>query len=362
MNLTSHRISNFRNIDQIEFFPENGVNVIYGRNGQGKTNLLESIFILTGAKSFRARRDIDLVTHGESFSIIDSTFFLEMREQRIRITISDKGRVAQRNRGTETKAATLAGVFCCVLFSPEHLMLIKGSPDQRRRFIDTALCQISPRYLVELKRYTRLLQQKNRTLKDSYRNTELYDVLDVYDNQIAEAARVVTYMRKNFCDSLLELASQDYMAIAAEGEELHFEYLSTLFSSETFEMEEALERLNLSRQTDIAAGFSLLGPHRDDLTVTIDGVNARTFASQGQQRTAVLALKLAEASIMERSLGEKPLLLLDDVLSELDGVRQDYLITRLIGCQSIITGCDPSLITKRVEASLFEIDRGRLVR
>ena len=361
MNLINLKLFRFRNIDDIEFVPVPSVNVIYGKNGQGKTNLLESIFILTGAKSFRARKDSELIKHQETNSIIDSLFNLEQREQRIRITISEKGRVGQRNRGTEVKAATLAGVFCCVLFSPEHLMLIKGSPDQRRRFIDTALCQISPKYLLELKKYTRLLLQKNKALKDGYRNRQIYDMLDVYDRQLAEAARVVTYMRKNFCDNLLSLAREDYLAISGGNEELSFNYQSTLFLGDSFDEEEAIKKLQENRQYDIAAGFSTLGPHRDDLNVTINGINARVYASQGQQRTAVLAMKLAEAAIMERSLGEKPVLLLDDVLSELDENRQDFLIGRLNGSQSIITGCDPSLVSRRVSASLFEINEGRLV-
>ena len=361
MRLINLNLSRFRNIEEIEFSPQNGVNVIFGRNGQGKTNLLEGIFILTGAKSFRARKDSELIKYGEDSSVIDSLFFLEMREQRIKITISDKGRIAQRNRGSEVKAATLAGVFCCVLFSPEHLMLIKGSPEQRRKFIDMALCQISPKYLLELKRYSRLLQQKNSALKDAYRNSQMNDILDVYDNQLSEAARVVTYMRKNFCENLLMLAREDYLAISGESEELSFSYISSLFTDDDMTVEEGIKRLSGCRQTDIYAGFSTLGPHRDDLSVSINGISARTYASQGQQRTAVLAMKLAEASIMERSLGEKPVLLLDDVLSELDGKRQDYLINRLVGSQAIITSCDPTLISRRIQSSLYEIENGRLI-
>ncbi|MCL1829839.1 MAG: DNA replication/repair protein RecF [Oscillospiraceae bacterium] len=359
MNLINLSLQRFRNIKELEFTPENGVNVIYGANGQGKTNLLESIFILTGAKSFRARKDNEMIMQGEVSSVIDGIFNLEQREQRIRVTISDRGRIGQRNRGTPIKAAALAGVFCCVLFSPEHLMLVKGSPEQRRKFIDTALCQISPHYLIELRRYTRLLGQKNSALKDSYRNVQMYDILDVFDVQIAEAARVITQMRSNFCDSLLVLAKEHYSAISGDSEQLSLAYISTLFD-DGFNIEQAVALLHSKRQYDIGAGFSTLGPHRDDITITLDGVNARVYASQGQQRTVVLALKMAEASIMERSLGEEPILLLDDVLSELDGNRQEYLINRL-ATQSIITGCDPSLVTKRVEASLFKIDKGILV-
>ena len=360
MYLEEHSVVKFRNIESIIFTPNNGVNVVFGQNGQGKTNLLESIFLLTGAKSFRARKDSELIKTGEDYCVIDSLFFLEQRQQRIKITVSDKGRTAQRNRGSEVKAASLVGIFCCVLFSPEHLMLIKGSPEQRRRFIDTALCQISPKYLIELKRYTRIVQQKNSTLKNAHRTGNIDEILDVYDAQLSEAARVVTYMRRNFCDSLILPAKEDYFSISGKNEELDFKYLSSMFKKEEMTAGEGYEILLKNRESDIRSGFSSIGPHRDDLSVTIDGVNARTYSSQGQQRTAVLALKLAESSVMEKALGEKPVLLLDDVLSELDGCRQDFLMGRLLDGQAIITSCDPLLISSRVNSSLFEMKDGRL--
>lgn len=360
MYILNHQVKNFRNIKSLRFVPERGVNVVFGQNGQGKTNLLESIYLQTGAKSFRARKDAELVKKGEDLGVVESKFFLDKREQMIRLTISSKGRNASLNRGNERKAASLAGTFCCVLFSPEHLMLVKGSPEQRRRFIDLALCQISPKYLLELRKYTRLLQQKNGLLKDAYRIPDAYDMLDVYDTQMVEAARVVTSMRRNFCESLLSFAKEDYTAISGSRETLDFSYQSTIWEDRNVDFESGMDIILSIRNNDVRAGFCTAGPHRDDLFITLDGDDARTLASQGQQRSIVLALKLAEAGIMERSLGEKPVLLLDDVLSELDNDRQDYLIGRFVGSQTIITGCDHSLVSRRIDASVFEVREGRM--
>ena len=361
MHLLNHSISNFRNIEAIRFIPDRGVNVVFGQNGQGKTNLLESIFLLTGAKSFRTKKDVDFIRQGEEKCLIESKFFLNSRDQHIRMIISSKGRIAEKNRGGEKRASSLAGIFCCVLFSAESLLLVKGGPQQRRSFIDFALCQISPKYLIEIKNYSRVLSQKNSLLRDVYRIPGVYDMLDVYDRQLAETARVITKMRKSFCENLLSLAEHDYLAISGNREQINLTYSSTIWEDDKISFEQGIDKITRLRDTDVRAGFSTAGPHRDDLLITIDGNDARGFASQGQQRSIVLALKLAEASLMERSLGEKPLLLLDDVLSELDGNRQDFLLERLTDCQTVITGCDPLLVSKRIDASVFEMREGRLL-
>ena len=344
----------------MSFSPDSGVNVIYGQNGQGKTNLLESVYLLTGAKSYRARRDAELIKSGEAFSILESRFMLKGREQQIRLIVSSKGRTAQRNRGNERRASELAGFLCCVLFSPEHLMLIKGSPEQRRRFMDLALCQLSPRYLDQLKKYMRLLRQKNGLLKDYYRVEGARELLNIYDGQIVEAAAEISVARKDFCEKLLMFAKQDYRVISGEGEELDFYYRSSIWHDGEILHASGMEKAFAMRAADISAGNTAAGPHRDDIEITLDGKDARAYASQGQQRSVVLAFKLAEAALMEQVLGEKPLLLLDDVLSELDARRREYLLKQIAKGQSIITGCDPSFISRQMPASLYEMKGGRL--
>jgi len=360
MYLLSLDLKNFRNIEELVFTPDRGVNVIFGQNGQGKTNLLESIYILTGAKSYRTRKDVEMIMRGSEFGVVKSHFFLRGREQQIRLTVSSKGRNAELNRGSDARASELAGFLCCVLFSPEHLQLVKGSPEQRRKFMDLALCQLSPKYLTDIKKYTRLLRHKNSVLKDYFQIPDAEDLLDVYDRQIVKVAAEVSIARKSFCEKLLLLARDDYSVISGNEERLDLFYHSSLWSKDDLSPESGIIKVKESRKTDIRLGNMTLGPHRDDIGITLDGTDARIFASQGQQRSVVLALKLAESAVMESTLGEKPLLLLDDVLSELDSSRQEFLLRQLEGGQSVITGCDPSFISKRIAASLFEMRNGRL--
>lgn len=360
MYLTAHALTNYRNIDALEFFPSRGVNVVSGENGHGKTNLLESIFLLTGARSFRGGKDAALIQQGQAFALIESAFFSEERAQEIRLKISDKGRTAALNKGTEGKAAALVGKLCCVVFSPEHLELVKGAPETRRRFLDTALCQVSPTYLSNIKRYTRLVSQRNSLLKDAQYVGAAFEMLDVYDAQFVETAGIVTQQRRAFVEELLPLAQRNYAAISGGREEIGFRYKSTLFSGTGADFDEGLMTLAAARSDELRAGFCTVGPHRDDLLLTLDGGDAKVFASQGQQRCMVLALKLAEAELMEIRLSERPILLLDDVLSELDASRQDYLIANLTDTQAIITSCAPELIADRTDAEVFTMIDGQL--
>lgn len=360
MYLTAHTLGDYRNIESLSFLPDQGVNVVCGDNGQGKTNLLESIFLLTGARSFRSGKDAALIRRGCSFASVRSAFFSEGREQRIHLTVSDKGRRADLNRNGEKKAASLAGHFCCVIFSPEHLELIKGAPENRRRFLDTALCQISPGYLSALKAYTRLLNQRNSLLKDSGYVSAALDLLEVYDEQFVQAAVQLTEMRRAFTAELLVHAGENYGVISNRRETLSFGYVSTLFGEQPAEPETGLCALAQAREADRRSGFSTLGPHRDDLAVTLDGESARLYGSQGQQRSAVLALKLAEAELMHKKLDERPVLLLDDVLSELDPGRQDFLIEKVLHTQAVITCCEPEFVIRRTDAKTFRMSAGRL--
>ncbi len=359
MRITEEKIRDFRNIREAVFRPSAGVNVICGENGQGKTNLIESIFLLTGAKSFRHAKDKELIRKdSEGFSVIESTFFAGEREQQVRLTISEKGRMASLNRGAERKASELAGEICCVVFSPDHLELVKGTPAQRRKFLDTALCQLSARYYRDLKDYSRLLLQKNTLLKDARSISAAFDMLDVYDEGLAATAAGIISARRDFCARLDEISREAYSSVSGGRERMSLSYSSTV-SGETGR-ESCLYALRSFRQEDLKAGFTQVGPHRDDLEIMLDGEGARIFASQGQQRTAVLSLKMAEAAMFREKLGEEPILLLDDVLSELDGSRQEFLLRRLGGSQAIITCCEPNFIERRTGAAVFRMDGGEM--
>ena len=360
MRLISEKILNFRNIASAEFVPSESVTVICGENGQGKTNLLESIFLLSGAKSFRKVKDREMITKEEEFSVIDAVFFAEKREQKFHFTISDKGRRASLNQGSEQKASDFAGTFCCVVFSPDHLELVKGTPSERRRFLDTALCQLSPRYFNDLKNYTRLIQQKNTLLKDARGISAAFDVLDIYDSQLAQCAVGISRARRAFIGQLDVVSKEAYASISGKWEEMELGYESTLFEDQEFDPDDAYKKILSARADDIRAGFSTVGPHRDDLDIRINGDAAKIYASQGQQRTAVLALKLAESELFRQKLGEEPVLLLDDVLSELDEFRQEYLLKRLGRSQAIITCCEPNFVERRTGAKVFRMHRGIL--
>ncbi len=361
MKLISETVRSFRNIKNAEFYPSTAVTVVCGENGQGKTNLLESIFMLTGAKSFRHVKDRELPDKdGDGRAEIDSVFFAEGRRQEIRLSVGSKGRTASLNRGSEKKASELAGKFCCVVFSPEHLDLVKGTPAERRRFIDTALCQLSAGYLSKLRDYMRLLAQKNALLKDARNISAAYDMLDVYDERLAETAAYITAYRRRFAAEVEEEAREAYSSVSGNREVFGINYLSTTGNDD--ELSEISRMISSARGDDIRLGYSTVGPHRDDLELLLDGDPARVYGSQGQQRTAVLALKLAEAGLFRKKLGEEPVLLLDDVLSELDGSRQEFLLRRLGGSQAVITCCDPNFIERETDADVWRMDSGMLTR
>jgi len=362
MYLTQHEVENYRNLTRLSFGPAQGVNVISGQNGQGKTNLLESVFLMTGARSFRAAKDVSLIQSGCDFAVLRSDFNRDSRQQHIRITIQSTGRTARLNGSGDSAASSLAGTFCCVVFSPEHLVLVKSSPDQRRRFIDTALCQISPAYRHNLSSYVRLVSQRNALLRQAGAVPAALDLLDVYNRQYVELAAALTQTRRRFCVKLDQTAGACYSQLSAGREKLSLRYESTLFDeslTEDDQQREGVESLRKRLSEEIKLGYTLCGPHRDDLNMMISDRSARLYASQGQQRCIVLSLKMAEADLIEQTIGERPILLLDDVLSELDGDRQDFLVSSMSRGQSLITSCTPQLIAGRTDAPVFTLENGQ---
>ena len=363
MFITRHGCVNFRNISSLEIEPARGVNVICGDNGQGKTNLIESIFLLTGARSFRSGKDASLIKKDEAAAKINADFFCEDREQNISLTIGERGRLASLNGGSEQKAAALAGKIRCVVFSPEHLSLVKGSPDKRRRFLDTALCQLSPAYLANLKQYTRLLAQRNSLIKDMRFISAAEDMLAIYDEKFVLLSDYITRQRRRFTSALRKTAQLKYERVSQGAEAMDIAYESSMFGGEQDNVAAAVKMLGSSRGDEQKAGYSLFGPHRDDIIITLNGEDSRIFASQGQQRCIVLALKLAETELMNDASGERPVLLLDDVLSELDENRRDCLLEGIEDTQAFITCCEPQSVLERCgeRAEVFRMSGGALV-
>lgn len=345
MKIDRIQITDFRNIAQLDLkFCENA-NMIYGDNGHGKTNLIEAIWLFTGAKSFRGARDAQLVRFDCPRAKLQIDFFAAQREQNAQIVIESK-RSALLNEIPLSSPTGLAGSLCAVVFSPTHLSLLKNGPQEKRKFLDTAICQIKPRFIHLLAQYTRVLDQRNRLLKDlMYDKTGmLADTLEIWDERLASLAAVIIKTRASFLQKLLPEAQKTYAGISKGREELSFSYVSTLacdWSAPTAEMEKVLlDGLRACRNEDIKMRMTGAGPHRDDVEISLDGASARVYGSQGQQRSCVLALKLAECELIRETMGEYPVVLLDDVMSELDVSRREYLLNHLSGRQLIMTCCD----------------------
>ena len=362
MIINSLSISDFRNIDYIQISPSENVNIIFGENAQGKTNLIESVWLFTGCKSFRSKRDSELVRFETEYAKNGKEYFAFGREQNAEIII-DKKRHAKKN-GIELKSPSqLIGEFYAVIFSPSHLSLIQEGPVNRRKFLDTALCQLKPFYAKGLAKYAHTLEQRNALLKDIQFHSELYDTLDVWDDKLSSYGAAVVSERIKYVKLLSENAREIYYGLSSGREDFSVEYINNtgLYSEDAYEIKDfLLKRLRETRRDDIYNKITGVGPQRDDLNIKIKGISARKFGSQGQQRSCALALKLSEANIIREITGEEPVILLDDVMSELDLSRQDYILNHLENRQVFITCCEPSVLNLS-GAKAFHIEKGCLI-
>lgn len=350
----------------MEIIPCDTVNVIYGDNGQGKTNLLESIWMLTGNPSFRGAKMGDLISFSEEQAQVHAAFADREREQKIQMKLGTKKSTAL-NQVPLKKRSDLAGVFYAVVFSPDDLELVKGSPKNRRRFIDLAISQITPQYIGYLEQYEHVLEQRNALLKELNRNSYLKDTLDIWDLQLAKLGTIISIYRKDYIEKLGKITTEIYHGLSSQRENFLLRYLSSAFtemegitSYEDRHIKQYLEKMQASLEQDILCGFTNIGVHRDDLDLLVNDLSAKTYGSQGQQRSCILALKLGEASLLYRVTGEKPIILLDDVMSELDANRQDYVLNHVKDQQVFITCCDVFNTIRLKKGKLFKIEAGRL--
>ena len=356
MYVTRLAYKSYRNLIDGSISPSEGINIICGGNAQGKTNLLEAVWLFTGGHSFRGTKDSEIPRlnpetgrNAEGCSLA-LDFYSRDRDQKAQLNI-DRGRRSTVINGVEKKSGTaLIGKICAVIFSPEHLQLIKGGPGGRRNFVDAAICQLRPGYAKTLSSYHRSVLQRNTLLKDITRHPALLDTLEVWDMRLAKYGGILMEERERYIKRISPEIANVYAGISKNSEKITFSYKPSVDSGE----QSLLDCLTESRNADIRMGYSSRGPHRDDLNIEIDGISARLFASQGQQRSAVLAMKLAEAQILGEETGEAPIILLDDVLSELDSSRQNYLLNNLSGRQVFITCCTPVLSNGR----LFDVEKG----
>ena len=338
MRVLKLALFDWRNYENVVYEPIEAVNIVFGKNAQGKTNLLEAVYIASRAASFRQGQSKDIVRKGKQEGRLSLDFLSGGREQNIEIRMFADGRRKELmlNGVPVKKSGDLAGVFCTVLFAPEHLGLVRDGPEERRKFLDSAVSQLRPKYAAALADYSRVVSQRNNLLKRGGGDT-----LAVWDRRLLDLGSYIVMMRGSYVAKLKESATAHHRAIS-KGENLEIIYKSFVESEDTLcdinalkaEMEQKLFEL---KPRELEAGISLIGPHRDDLELLIDGATARIYGSQGQQRSIVLSLKFAECEIVEVQAGEPPVLLLDDVMSELDKTRQAYIRKNIGGRQVIIT-------------------------
>lgn len=345
----------------MKIIPCERVNIIYGNNAQGKTNLIEAIWLFTGAKSFRNCKERDFLRFGADQCILEVTFEDELREQTAKIIMDDKNKVSL-NEIDLTNRTKLSGNFYCVIFSPIHLSLVKDGPAIRRKFLDAAIGQLKPNYLQLLSTYNRIIDQRNALLKDAVHHSHLLDMLDIWDDHFIKITCKLIKIRKNYMDRLAEIAFDIYNGITMHKENLKISYsCSTCDDFNNEDLKETVKKhLKAVRSEDLKTGITNVGIHRDDIEIKIGGICARSFASQGQQRSAVLAMKLAECEIIQSYANTSPIVLLDDVMSELDQSRREYILNHLKNKQVFITCCDTTYFKNFENGSSFHMLDGAI--
>ncbi|MBQ5515022.1 MAG: DNA replication/repair protein RecF [Oscillospiraceae bacterium] len=364
MRIDSIELEGFRNYEsaRAEFLP--GVNVIIGDNAEGKTNLLEAIYVIAAGRSFRAKSDKELIGFSKSEARIRAEGFAGERDRIVEIIFRRLGRRSMLSNGVKLKsAAELGENMSAVLFCPEDLGLIREGAAVRRRLMDASLCQLRPRYAAALNLFNRAYEQKTRILRDSAEDPGLLELLDEYDDELARLSAELIHYRALFSRRLSNEAAKIHADFSG-GEELSIEYKTvsgiedpTLPASQLYPM--IMEHQIRHRTAERASRLCLTGAHKDDLIIKINGADARAFSSQGQARTAALSMKLAEREIHFSVMGEYPILLLDDVLSELDPGRQSFILNRIGGGQVFITCCeDDGVIAERTGGRVLTVKNG----
>lgn len=332
MIIKSIELCNFRNYEREVFEFHEGTNVLYGDNAQGKTNVLEAIFVGGTTKSHRGSKDFEMIREGQKECHL--RYFIEKKNRTSKVEIhmkrgNSKGIAID---GLPIKSSNeLLGLSNIIFFSPEDLSIIKDGPEERRRFIDMEMCQLNKGYLFYLTKYKKILKQRNTLLKQIQENHNLKETLEIWNMQLVENGKKIIELREAFVDSLYEIMKEKHKCLTGGREEVEVRYKPNC-TVKDFE-----NQLFLAEDRDIYQGTTTVGPHRDDIIFITEGKDLRKYGSQGQKRTAALSLKMAEIEIVENIIGEKPILLLDDVLSELDRKRQNYLLENIKGIQTIIT-------------------------
>ena len=361
MKIMRAELNDFRNYETCTVEPCEGVNVLLGDNGQGKTNVLEALYLCCTGRSHRTRQDRELIRWGAESASVRVEALRRDGSHEVELVLPAQGRRCIRISGQEIgRSGELMGHVTGVLFSPEDLRTVKDGPAERRRFVDMALSQIRPAYYYALQRYARALKQRNETLKAIAARPSYAATLDAWDEQLAAAGAELARHRRAYIERLSRAADETHRSIADDRERLEIRYLPSIEAGE--DAGACLEALFGARETDVRRMTTSVGAHRDDVQILVNGRDVRAFGSQGQQRTAALAMRLSELDVMREQLDEWPMLMLDDVMSELDPSRRRQLVTRLQGIQTFITCTDAEDLAGAEVGMAWRVADGHLQR
>lgn len=353
MKIKELKIKNFRNIEEMCFIPDSEINVIHGENAQGKTNLIEAVWLFTGAKSFRGAKDSEIKKIGQENAILNLIFESGNIEKEEKIIIENR-RKAFFNNKPLSSPSLLAGNFYAIVFSPSDLSLIKDGPKERRKFIDIAIGQLYPQYINILKDYTRAVTQRNTILKQSLKEKIDNSLISAFEAEICEKGKKIISYRLRYLEIIKPILTEIYSGLTGKKENIEVNYINSVGNLNL------TQYLVENRKNDALAGITSAGPHRDDIEFLINGLNAKKYASQGQMRSIVLCLKLSEAHVIKQITGEFPVALLDDVMSELDPSRQEYILNHIKDWQVLITCCEPDVVNRLKKGKTFKIKKGNI--
>jgi DNA replication and repair protein RecF len=348
-------LKNFRNYKNEEIYLNKNLNIFYGENAQGKTNIIESIFICSIGKSFRAKKDKELIKFDEKNSKIEINFKKEDRDGTLKIELNDKKNIYLNNIKLK-KLSDLFGNINVVIFTPEDIDILKGGPQKRRRFLDIMISQLRPNYMYTLNLYLKTIEQRNNYLRQIKIENKSENMLDIWDEKLAEFAFIISNYRNEFIEKLKNKIEDIHYNITENKEKIKIEYITECKNKNDF-----LRLLKERRKIDIIKGFTTKGIHRDDFNIYINNKNVSIFGSQGQNRTAILSLKLSELQVINDEIGEYPILLLDDFMSELDERRRKSLIENIKEMQVIIT-CTDKIELENLNGSLYNVKNGNVFK
>ena len=354
MIIKNIKLINFRNYNNLDLELNNGINIFYGNNAQGKTNIIESIFLSAIGKSFRTNKDSELIKFGEKNAIIDIDYINSDREGNIKIDIGEKKKVKVNDIQIKRLSEVLGKVYV-VLFTPDDINILKSSPSSRRKFLNIMISQLRPIYMFTLNEYLKAMNQRNAYLKQIKFENRAEDMLDIWDMKLAELGMKIYLYRKEFIDKISNKIQEIHSKITDNNEKITINY-----NFECKNKNEYYEMLKKYRKMDIQKGSTNFGVHRDDFSVSINDNLISSYGSQGQHRTAILSLKISELQIIYDEVGEYPILLLDDFMSELDNKRRTNLLENINNNQVIITCTDKSFF-EGINSKLYNVSDGKII-